>query len=162
MIGKVIVLEKMETVIPTEPEGEFSFPLAALTEDEDIRVRISWSPVTIEAGVPTNFKIETLDPETDEPTSTKLYDSMLFDPDGKHVDASHRSLQSKDIQTYTFETTGTLTLRLENINNTGQSVEFSLIVVPEFPMGVVAALLAVVFAGTIFATRKYRLLMGKY
>ncbi|MGH9877463.1 MAG: cupredoxin domain-containing protein, partial [Nitrososphaerales archaeon] len=162
MIGKVIVLEKMETVIPTEPEGEFSFPLAALTEDEDIRVRISWSPVNIEAGVPTNFKIETLDPETDEPTSTKLYDSMLFDPDGKHVDASHRSLQSKDIQTYTFETTGTFTLRLENINNTGQSVEFSLIVVPEFPMGVVAALLAVVFAGTIFATRKYRPLMGKY
>ncbi|MGH9923380.1 MAG: hypothetical protein ACRD38_11570, partial [Nitrososphaerales archaeon] len=129
---------------------------------EDIRVRISWSPINIEAGVPTNFKIETLDPETDEPTSTKLYDSMLFDPDGKHVDASHRSLQSKDIQTYTFETTGTFTLRLENINNTGQSVEFSLIVVPEFPMGVVAALLAVVFAGTIFATRKYRPLMGKY
>jgi len=161
MVAKVIVMEKMETIGGGDGK-EFSPPMEAVTEDGDIKVRVSWSPVTIEQGIPIDFKIETLDPQTSEPTSSKLYDSMLFDPDGKHVDASHRSLQSKDIQTYTFENTGTFTLRLENVNNTGQAVEFLVTVVPEFPIGIAAALMAMMFAGAIFATRKYRPLMGRY
>jgi plastocyanin len=161
MIGKVVVLEKMQT-IGGDDGKEFSLPMEAITEDGDIKVRVSWSPVTIDTGIPIDFKIETLDPDTNEATSAKLYDSMLFDPDGNHVDASHRSLQSKDIQTYTFESTGAFTLRLENVNNTGQAVEFSLTVVPEFPISIVAAIMAIMFAGAIFVTRKYRPLMGHY
>jgi plastocyanin len=161
MVGKVVVLEKMQT-IGGDDGKEFSPPMEAITEDGDIKVRVSWSPVTIDTGIPIDFKIEILDPNTGEPTSTKLYDSMLFDPAGNHVDASHRSLQSKDIQTYTFESTGAFTLRLENVNNTGQAVEFSLTVVPEFPFSIVAAIMAIMFAGAIFVTRKYRPLMGRY
>ena len=161
MTAKVIVMEKMETIGGGDGK-EFSPPMEAVTEDGDIKVRVSWSPVTIDSGIPIDFKIETIDSNTNKPTSSKLYDSMLFDPDGNHVDASHRSLQSKDIQTYTFENTGTFTLRLENVNNTGQAVEFSITVVPEFPISIVAALMAVMFAGAIFATRKYRPLMGRY
>jgi plastocyanin len=162
MTGKVIVMEKVETITPTEPEKEFSPPLEALTEDGDIKVRVSWSPVMVEPGIPVEFKIETLDPETNGPTSSKLYDSMLFDPDGKHVDASHRSLQIKDIQTYTFNKTGAFTLRLENVNNTGQAVTFSVMVVPEFPIAAVATLMAITFAAAIFVTRKFRSIMRTY
>lgn len=162
VLPAVLLLMLHNNAYAQSEEEEFSPPMEAVTEDADIKVRVSWSPIMIEPAKSIDFKIETLDPNTNEPTSSKLYDSMLFDPDGNHVDASHRSLQSKDIQTYTFESTGTFTLRLENVNNTGQAVEFSVTVVPEFPIGVVAALLAVVFAGTIFATRKYRPLMGRY
>lgn len=84
---------------------------------------------------------------------------MLFDPDGNHVNASHRSKQTAETQTYTFDQMGAFKLLLTNVNNSGERSEFQLSVVPEFPVGVLIATGAMI-AGMFVLVRFKGLTIG--
>ena len=55
-------------------------------------------------------------------------------------------------QTYTFDRTGAFTLLITNVNFSGESAEFHLSVVPEFPVGILIAT-GVMIAGMLALVR---------
>ena len=54
---------------------------------------------------------------------------MLF-KDDQNITESHRSAQTAKQQTYVFADQGSYTLRIENINNTGASIDLPMQVIP--------------------------------
>ncbi len=114
-------------------------------------VEVQWSPLTIRTDEEVTFKLRFEDPETNEEIESVRYDIMLYDPDENHVDTSHRSKQTAETQTYTFDRQGTFTL-LTNVNFSGERAEFQLSVVPEFPVGALIAT-GVMIAGLLTLAR---------
>lgn len=153
MVGMLIVTEGMQ---------EFQPMIEGLTDGDSVNVQIAWTPVEIEPDMPVEFKLRLLDTATGEPINDGIFDFMLI-REGIHI--THRSLQKTtdgfSTQSFTFSPaqTGSVTLRLENVDNRGEAVEFSINIVPEFPVALVGVLMAITFAGAIFAARKYRLLI---
>jgi plastocyanin len=153
MVGMLIVTEGMQ---------EFQPMIEGLTDGDSVNVQIAWTPAEIEPDMPVEFKLRLLDATTGEPINDGIFDFMLI-REGIHI--THRSLQKTadgfSTQSFTFSPaqTGSVTLRLENVDNRGEAVEFSINVVPEFPVALVGVLMAITFAGAIFAARKYRLLI---
>jgi len=151
----LLLLSFAETAIAEE----FEPMMETLTNDGSVKVHIAWAPETIEPDIPVEFKIRLLDPSTGQPIKDAIFNFMLIH-EGTHI--THRSLQKatdgSSTQSFTFKSTqtGSVILRLENVNNTGESVEFSINVVPEFPASLVAALMAITFTTAIFAARKYK------
>jgi hypothetical protein len=121
---------------PLPSPEEWSPVMETATGGGTVLVQVQWSPVTIATEQPVTFRLKFLDPETRQEINDASYDVMLFDPEGTHVDASHRSKQTAETQTYSFERTGTFTLILTNVNLSGERAEFQLSVVPEFPFAV--------------------------
>ncbi len=143
MTGKVIVMEKVELITPPEPT-----PQMTATTPAGVKVTLSWTPETIEPAKETTFTLKFFD-QSGNPFNDAKYDFMLI-REGTHL--THRSLQSISqgisLERVTFkeDQSGSVTLRLENINLTsGENVEFSIQVVPEFPFSV-AIVMASMFA----------------
>ncbi|MFY3741942.1 MAG: plastocyanin [Candidatus Nitrosomirales archaeon] len=148
MTGKVIVMEKMETVIP---QMTATTPLG-------VKVTLTWTPDTIEPTKETTFTLKFFD-KSGSPINDATYDFMLL-REGSHI--THRSLQSisqgTSVEKVTFkeDQTGSVTLRLENINLTsGETAEFSIQVVPEFPISV-AIVMASMFAIMTLVNYRYK------
>lgn len=112
-------------------------------------VAINWTSADI--GSENHFEIEIMD-EQGNHLDDATYDIVLL-KDGEHIDDTHRTNQTATDQHYTFEEEGSYTLRIENINGSGESeaVEIPMQVTPEFPLGAfgiaAAALGAIVAAG---------------
>ncbi|MFY3741944.1 MAG: hypothetical protein HMLIMOIP_002405 [Candidatus Nitrosomirales archaeon] len=142
-----------------------SFFLERTTGDGNVKVRLMWNPMKIEPGSKITFELKFFDAKTGNTLNNVNYDFMLI-KDGE--DLTHRTSQQAadgvSTQEFTFDPSqqGSVRFRLENINNTNESVEFPINVLPEFSAGFVAVLLAVALAGAIFATKKYKPLMSNY
>jgi hypothetical protein len=112
-------------------------------------VAVGWTSADI--GSENHFEIEIMDDEGNH-LDDATYDIMLL-KDGEHIDETHRANQTATDQHYTFEEQGSYTLRIENINGSGESeaVEIPMQVTPEFPLGAfgiaAAAIGAIVAAG---------------
>ena len=132
--------------------GDWSPVMQTSTSGESILVEVQWSPLTIKADEDVTFKLKFIDPESNEEIENVRFDIMLYDPDENHVDASHRSKQTTYTQTYTFDRTGAFTLLITNVNFSGESAEFHLSVVPEFPVGILIAT-GVMIAGMLALVR---------
>ncbi len=148
MTGKVIVMEEIETIVPqmtaTTPSG--------------VKVTLAWTPDSIEPTKETTFTLKFFD-KSGSPINDATYDFMLI-REGSHI--THRSLQpisqgtSVEKVTFKEDQTGSVTLRLENINLTsGETAEFSIQVVPEFPIGV-AIVMASIFAIMTLVNYRYK------
>jgi len=153
MTAKVIVMEKMETVTPPEP-----MPQMTATTPSGVKVTLAWTPDTIEPTKETTFTLKFFD-KSGSPINDAKYDFMLL-REGSHI--THRSLQSISqgisVEKVTFkeDQTGSVTLRLENINlTTGETAEFSIQVVPEFPISV-AIVMASMFVIMTFVNYRHK------
>jgi hypothetical protein len=82
------------------------------------------------------------------------YDIMFFKGD-THLDETHRASQTAAQQAYNFSEPGDYLLRIENINASGEGDQISIPinVVPEFPFGMVAIMMTIIFIAIIFVTR---------
>jgi hypothetical protein len=133
-------------------------PMEKSTGDGNVKVQLELGAERIEPGNKIMFSMRFLDEKTNDMLNNVSYDFMLIH-NGEHI--LHRASQVAEngmgVQEFTFEQAqqGSVTLRLEKINNTDQSVEFSINVVPEFPAGMMI-LLAGVFATMIIAKRGFR------
>jgi hypothetical protein len=97
------------------------------------------------------FNLTFINSNSSEQIEDITYDIMLF-KDDQHITESHRSKQTAEQQRYVFPDQGSYTLRIENINNTGASIDLPMQVIPEFPLSVFV-LMTALFGTIIIATR---------
>lgn len=130
--------------------GTLSPPIAleAKSTSGTYIVHVDWS--SNEIGKENVFGINITDADGNKLDAT--YDIMLY-KDGKHLDSTHRASQMAAEQKYTFDEPGNYTLRIEQIDKTGEMVEIPIQVTPEFPVSMVAVL-SVVLGGAVLAGRK--------
>ncbi|MFQ5940667.1 MAG: hypothetical protein ACE5KA_03090 [Nitrososphaerales archaeon] len=103
-------------------------------------VELTVEPTPIEPGTLTKFGTVFRNAETGEPAS-EVPHTMVLTKDGDVI--FRESTTSADyIHEFMFseEHKGTLTILIENVNDSGESAEFSLTVVPEFPMSAMFAM----------------------
>ena len=110
---------------------ETKFPLIAYTESEEFKVNLSWDPVNIEAGVPTNFVFTIRDSYTDSPMRLSDYTFVIIQNNEELHRVSDNAEVGGDFEKFTFseDQTGPTIVKFENIRNTGQETEFAFVVV---------------------------------
>jgi hypothetical protein len=109
-----------------------SEPMEKLTDGGTYKVKISWSPATIQPMNPTTFNIEFLDPKSNQKIADNVqYDFMIMPAEDLETMITHRAskiAQNGSAQqsfTFTDEHVGSsVMVRVSNINNTGELVDF--------------------------------------
>lgn len=119
------VVEQNGTILllGSSPSGKFN-------------VEVEWTADDI--GSENIFNIEIKDANGDI-LNDATYDVMLFRGE-QRLDETHRSAQTTSEQKYVFADEGSYTIRLENINSSGESeyIVIPIQVTPEFPFGLLA------------------------
>lgn len=132
-----------------------AFPLEAYTKSEDFKINLSWDPKDVEPDVATNFIFTIRDGRTNEPLRSSDYTFVIIQNGEEIHRVSGKAQVGGEFEKFTFteDQTGPTVIKFENIRNTGQEVEFVLVVVPEF--GSIAILMLVIsIISIIFVTRK--------
>ncbi len=131
----------------------WSEPIRVRSSNNSFIVEVRYSPVepTIDGQIVFNIKL--YDANTTEEIKSMRYDIMLYDSNGNHIDRTHRSVQTKDIQVYKVDAPGTYKVMLTNINRSGESASFTITVIPEFP---VALLVMGIGVATAIAARRLK------
>ncbi|MDQ3867929.1 MAG: hypothetical protein M3250_00040 [Thermoproteota archaeon] len=113
-----------------------SKPMEKLTDGGTYKVKISWSPATIQPMNPTTFNIEFLDPKSNQKIADNVqYDFMIMPAKDLETMITHRAskiAQNGSVQqsfTFTDENVGSVMVRVSNINNTGEFVDFPITVI---------------------------------
>ena len=121
--------DKMEFKLTASQETKF--PLIAYSESEEFKVNLSWDPVNIEAGVPTNFVFTIRDSYTDSPMRLSDYTFVIIQNNEELHRVSDNAEVGGDFEKFTFseDQTGPTIVKFENIRNTGQETEFAFVVV---------------------------------
>ncbi len=135
--------------------NEIELPLIAYTKSEDFKVNLSWDPVNIEPGTSTNFVFTIRDGQTSEPLRNSDY-TFLIIQNGKEIYRTSGTAQiGGDFEKYTFgeDQTGPMIIKIENIRNTGEEVEFGIAVAPEFGAATLI-ILVISITAVIFVTRR--------
>ena len=97
-------------------------------------IELTIDPGTIEPGLLTKFGMVFRDSATGEPASEVPHTFLLIKDDQAIFKESTTSATYLHEFTFTEEQKGPLTVVIENVNNSGESAEFNLTVVPEFPV----------------------------
>ena len=135
--------------------NEIELPLIAYTKSEDFKVNLSWDPVNIEPGTSTTFVFTIRDGQTSEPLRNSDY-TFLIIQNGKEIYRTSGTAQiGGDFEKYTFgeDQTGPMIIKIENIRNTGEEVEFGIAVAPEFGAATLI-ILVISITAVIFVTRR--------
>ena len=144
---------------PPDPESEVKVAQVS-TDSENYKVALAW-PEKILPEQPVTFGIRITDKE-DKPKASATYELVILDKDGNQITraggvTTPEGISSQDV---TFASSGSFTVKLEKINASGESVQSSLNVVPEFPIGI--AFVAALAVGGIIAARKMPLFGKTY
>lgn len=134
-------------------EGDEAIALEGESTTGMFHVSVGWTSADI--GSENHFEIEIMNDEGNH-LDDATYDIVLL-RDGEHIDDTHRTNQTAMDQHYTFEEQGSYTLRIENINGSGEleAVEIPMQVTPEFPLGAFGIAAATI--GAIVAAGRSRL-----
>jgi len=137
------------------------------TDTGGIHVTVNWSPSQLAANSQSTVKVNFSDAFTGGPLNADVkYDLAILDDKGNQV-YSKSDLVARggtDTQTITFPKDDTyhIQVKIKELDRQGQSPDMTrngvargIVVVPEFPAGAVFAVIAVVFAATIVASRKF-------
>jgi hypothetical protein len=126
--------------------------LQGISNDGAFKVMVDWKSNNINKE--NTFNLTFINSNSSEGIKDIAYDIMLF-KDDQHITESHRSAQTAEQQKYVFADQGSYTLRIENINNTGASIDLPMQVIPEFPLSIFALMIALF--GTIIIARRSKL-----
>lgn len=137
---------------------KISFPLEAFTKSEDFKVNLSWDPIDLEPGVETNFVFTIRDGRTNEPLRNSDYSFVIIQNGEELHRVSGTATIGGEFTKFTFgeDQTGPMTIKFENIRNTGQETEFGIMIAPEFGT-VVMLILGVSLIGLIAISKKYEI-----
>jgi hypothetical protein len=111
-----------------------SEPMEKLTDGGTYKVKMSWSPATIDSKTPTTFNIEFLDPKSNQKIDNVQYDFMIMPAEDPETMITHRAFKiaqnGSAQQSFTFkdENVGSVMVRVSNINNSGELVDFPITV----------------------------------
>jgi hypothetical protein len=126
--------------------------LQGISNDGAFTVMVDWKSNNINKE--NTFNLTFINSDSSEQIEDIAYDIMLF-KDDQHITESHRSAQTAEQQKYVFADQGSYTLRIENINNTGASIDLPMQVIPEFSLSIFALMIALF--GTIIIARRSKL-----
>ncbi len=126
--------------------------LQGISDDGAFQVMVGWKSNSINKE--NTFNLTFINSNSSEQIEDITYDIMLF-KDDQHIAESHRSAQTAEQQKYVFADQGSYTLRIQNINNTGASIDLPMQVIPEFPLRIFALMIALF--GTIIIARRAKL-----
>lgn len=117
-------------------------------------IEITVEPMPIEPGVLTKFGTEFLDAVTGELAEEVPHTFVLMKDDD--IIFKEFTTSASHIHEFRFaeEHKGSLTVLIENVNNSGENVEFSLTVVPEFPLSATLTMGAVL--ATMFVILRFK------
>jgi hypothetical protein len=144
--------EAVFSLSPPEPENEIRLA-QTIPESENYRVSLTW-PEQIFPEQPVTFGVRISD-KSDKPIPAATYGLVVVDKDGNQISraggvTTPDGISSQDVL---FSSQGSFTVKLESINASTESVQSSLTVVPEFPIGIAAAAAALAIGATITARR---------
>jgi hypothetical protein len=112
-----------------------SKPVEKLTDGGTYKVKLSWNPATIQPMNPTTFNIEFLDPKSNQKIGDDVqYDFMIMPAEDPETMITHRGFKiaqngsAQQSFTFTDENVGSVMVRVSNINNTGELVDFPITV----------------------------------
>lgn len=154
------------TLEPLELQQNATNSMNLFTDNNKVRILFSWNKQTVEPGQPVEFTLTFFDAATNTILRNTDYNFKIFDDSGNAIFVKDNALSGEvDSYPYTFEKTGTVTIQV-HVNGVGDptskidisymgTAESSINVVPEFPASFVMIIMALVLAGTIFATRRY-------
>lgn len=129
-------------------------------ESSSYKVALTW-PDQIFPEQPVTFGIRLTD-KSDVPLSAATYELVIIDKDGKEASRSGGVTTPEGVgsQDMTFTSQGSFTMRMDKINASSESVQSSVTVVPEFPIGIASIAAALAIAG-IIAAKRTSLFTGK-
>lgn len=130
------------------------FPVVAFTKNEELRVDLSWDPPIIEPDENTKFIFTIRDAVTLNPLRQSSYDFVLIQNGEEIHRTSGVAVIGGDFEDFTFseDSAGPVSVRLENIRGTGESTEIVVQVVPEF--GPIAMIILAVTTASLIAVNK--------
>ena len=133
-----------------------AFPLETYTKSEDFKINLSWDPLEVQPEIPTNFIFTIRDGRTNEPLRNSDYTFVLIQNGNEIYRTTGLAQVGGEFEKFTFaeDQTGPTIIKFENIRNTGQETEFSVVVVPEFG-AITMLILVVALIGVIGFSRKY-------
>jgi hypothetical protein len=109
-----------------------------------LHVELLTDRTEFEPGIPAKLWLRISDAVTGAPLE-KVPHELVIMSDGKEVlRESHDSPSYMHEYTFTEEQKGSVTVSIENLNNTGENLEFGVTVVPEFPLGAILAMTGLV------------------
>jgi hypothetical protein len=117
---------------------------------------LSWTPTVIEPDRATSFTFDFMDVRTSTLLRDTTYNLLLLKDGQEILKRERKTVGGVGSEQFTFTGShmGSVTLRLENINNTGESIDFNMQVVPEFPLSTIFVMMAAVSAIAIAMTKK--------
>jgi len=150
-------LSSVDYVIVVRPQKEKTFPIRIPSATSDgtqgsYFVDLTWIPENLQPGE-AEF-IFTIYDRNLQPVPNAEYDFALIQNDKTIYQKSGTAKAGGSYEDFTFfeENKGPVTLVIQNIDASGESIEFPIAVTPEFPLGWVLVL-AVVFSGVIISSK---------
>ena len=135
-----------------EKASERSFPveLFSFSSQGDARskgqyqVDMTWFPTNLEIDKESEFVFTIRDVSTGNPASDTYYDFVILRETAEIYRKSGFTSNGEGSASYQFANygEGTYTIRIENIANSTQQAEISVIVTPEFPLGIMLIMMA--------------------
>ncbi|WP_148681428.1 hypothetical protein [Candidatus Nitrososphaera gargensis] len=127
------------------------------TDSQNYKVALTW-PEQVFPGQPVTFGIRVTD-KSDQPLSAATYELVILDKDGNEVTRAGGVTTPEGVssQDMTFASQGSFTVRVDKINASSESVQSSLSVVPEFPVGIASIAAALAIGGIIVAAKRISL-----
>jgi hypothetical protein len=135
-----------------EDEEPMIMSMNRLSSDRSYIVNLLWQ--VDDASDEMIFDIFIRDSSTNANVAGVRYDISLH-KDGQLVPSTEKKDQTSTRQAYPFEEIGQYTVRISDIEDSGENAEFSIQVTPEFPLGLFAAV-AAPFTAIAVLQRVYR------
>jgi hypothetical protein len=144
---------------PPDPENEIHVAQTD-SESENYKVSLTW-PEQIFPEQPVTFGIKIAD-KGGKPIAAATYELLIIDQGGNQVSraggvTTPEGISSQDVS---FASQGSFTVKVEKINASSESVQSSLTVIPEFPLGI-AGIVAAVAVAAMIAARRTSIFVGK-
>ncbi len=124
--------------------------LDAMSDKGAFLVEVMWTPEAI--GKANTFEIHFFDPDTHTQIEDVKYTLSIYSNDSSSGGGNKLEVQRTDqvatLQKFSFDKSGSYTIKIENIENLGESAVIPIQVSPEFPI-VIGGLSVLLFTATI-------------
>jgi len=156
----------------SQGESQIGSPLLLSTLNEAVNVELSFEGNQLEVDKTTNFTLRFLNPLTGSPINEVNYSIEVLDTSGKKVvnmqnlyaetgiDSQSITFLEKEPFTFLIDIKGTGAVKPYDTKNSGMA-SATITVVPEFPLGVIISLGALIGLGIIITFLKTKLFVHK-
>lgn len=104
------------------------FPVHTLTNDEKYDIDMSWSPKVLQTNKPSTFLIDFFENPSNKKIHLVPYNFVIIQNNETLEKTSGMTEMGADTLQYTFTEPGPITIRIDNIGNTGAYTEFNTLI----------------------------------